>query len=299
MYFEELVFLIVISMPHRPRQHQLEDLARAELHRIFSSNNCTVEDLTKDYGEDLLVRIFSENQTTPLVLFVQSKATDKVRVVLKAGKSFIAINVSTSHILHWQEFWQPVVLAVFDAASGFTYWDVVQDLCPKDARLCIGSNQKTKTLYIPIENILDSQGVRRVSNRTRFRFERYLSHKEGAQIITQHIFETMGLVVEYDPEVGILVVPKGKFLPDESGGMSVVTFGRTARMLQRMTQSTGLSVDEVMRKSFNFMQQVTSVFEEGKALQVRAKDGKVKEEWKNAADFFEHLKRSDAESDEV
>ena len=52
-------------MPRRPRQHILEDLARAELHRVFEEFGWAVEDLKKDYGEDLLVRIFDKGVATP------------------------------------------------------------------------------------------------------------------------------------------------------------------------------------------------------------------------------------------
>lgn len=42
-------------MPKRPNSHVLEDLSRNRLHNVFEREGWTVEDLRKDYGEDLLI----------------------------------------------------------------------------------------------------------------------------------------------------------------------------------------------------------------------------------------------------
>lgn len=113
-------------MPKRPRQHVLEDLARARLHRDFSSIGWSVEDLDKDYGEDLLVRVFEGNRATPWSFYVQSKATDRLdKLRLKDGLH-LAVPLASAHLQHWSLFWEPVVLTVYDAKRDVTYWEVVQ-----------------------------------------------------------------------------------------------------------------------------------------------------------------------------
>ena len=65
-------------MLQRPRSHRIEDLSRNRLRDAFNSVGWVVEDLRKDYGEDLLVRIFEQGVATPVAFFVQAKATDRI-----------------------------------------------------------------------------------------------------------------------------------------------------------------------------------------------------------------------------
>lgn len=67
------------QMPQRPRSHEVEDLSRNRLRDAFNGVGWTVEDLRKDYGEDLLVRIFDNGIATPLSFFVQAKGTDVIQ----------------------------------------------------------------------------------------------------------------------------------------------------------------------------------------------------------------------------
>jgi hypothetical protein len=113
-------------MPTRPRQHVLEDLAHAALLRAVGEAGWTVESLSNDYGEDFLVRIFRKEKATPWAMFVQSKATDSIARYLSKDLSTIHYPIETRHLTHWERFWEPVVLAVYDAKSKQTYWRVVQ-----------------------------------------------------------------------------------------------------------------------------------------------------------------------------
>src|SRR6202035_439631 len=108
------------SMPKRPRQHLLEDLARARLRRDFSSIGWTVEDLASDYGEDLLVRIFETGSATPWSFFVQSKATDHLDRLRMSDGQHLAVRLPSKHLQHWLLFWEPVVLTVYDATHDVT-----------------------------------------------------------------------------------------------------------------------------------------------------------------------------------
>ena len=91
-------------MPKRPRQHVLEDLARARLHRDFASIGWSVEDLGKDYGEDLLVRIFEDGHATPWSFFVQSKATDHLDKIRLNDGLHLAVPLASTHLQHWALF---------------------------------------------------------------------------------------------------------------------------------------------------------------------------------------------------
>ncbi len=74
-------------MPRRPRQHVIEDFARAALRDTFAGQGWTTEDLNEDYGLDMLVRVFERGKATPWCFFVQSKATEQFsRLRLKDGR---------------------------------------------------------------------------------------------------------------------------------------------------------------------------------------------------------------------
>lgn len=227
-------------MIQRPRQHLLEDLARADLHRAFTECGWAVEDLSKDYGEGLLVRIFSAGRATQMSIFVQSKATDNLRTVIRDKQNFVSMKLSIKHIFHWEEFWQPVVLTVFDSMSRNTYWEVIQDAVSDSILNQSMAKKKTIALHTPIANKRDIEGLNRLRYRTRLRFERFQPHKEGAEVIMKYLKESIGLEVNYEPDGGLLMIPKGQFIPDASGDMHVVTFGRLASRLQSLCERTGL-----------------------------------------------------------
>src|SRR5688572_7662323 len=121
-------------MPRRPRQHVIEDLARTKLHAIFSGVGWTAEDVSKDYGEDLVVRIFDDGQPTPWTFFVQSKATDNLSRYLTRDGGTIHFPIRASHLVHWHRFWEPVFLTVWDSQSGNTYWGYVQRILESDSK---------------------------------------------------------------------------------------------------------------------------------------------------------------------
>jgi len=65
-------------MPKRPRSHEIEEFSRGRLRDLFGRLGWVVWDLHPDYGEDLLVRIFTNGAATHYSFFVQAKATDHI-----------------------------------------------------------------------------------------------------------------------------------------------------------------------------------------------------------------------------
>jgi len=114
-------------MARRPRSHQIEDLSRDRVRSAFNSLGWTVEDLRKDYGEDLLVRIFETGVATPLMFFTQCKGTDSVENYISRGKRKLLFPVKMRHIEHWDRFWEPVILSVWDSKTDRTYWRMGTD----------------------------------------------------------------------------------------------------------------------------------------------------------------------------
>src|SRR6476620_5655317 len=143
-------------MPKRPHSHELEDMSRNYLHDVFTRRGWTVENLEKDYGEDLLVRIFSKGLATPLAFFVQAKATDHLERYSNKAGTLLMYPISSDHIKHWEHFWEPVILALWDSKTGTTYWEFIQTFCetiPKNANSSM--SVKTLRVQIPTDNTLD------------------------------------------------------------------------------------------------------------------------------------------------
>lgn len=267
-------------MTKRPREHVLEDLARAKLHAIFASSGWSTDDLNADYGEDLLVRIFESGIATHWSFFVQSKATDHLdRYLLRDGKT-IAFSIESEHVQHWSRFWEPVILAIYDGKTEVTYWETIQDYLDA-CRVSLSERMaQSITIHVPVDNTFDPDGLRRLRNRTKARFERFQLQREGASVLLDELRRQWGVSIEYDPEAGILLLPKGHFQADASGGVSVTAFGRFAAQLARLQKNHRLDPQRAFEESLDLMQKISKAYQDGSTLVMLNADGKRVEEWR-------------------
>jgi hypothetical protein len=196
-------------VPKRPRSHTLEDQSRNSLSRAFIGRGWTVENLTKDYGEDLLVRIFYRGAATPLSFFVQAKATDNIEKYRNKTGTFYMYPVASSHLRHWERLWQPVILTLWDSKSDTTYWESVQTFCEIFPKKTIASKEpKTTRIVIPTDNRLNEEGLLRIEARTRFRFSRFGRQQENTLSLIKILKDQLGLKIEYDGQDGIFIDPR-------------------------------------------------------------------------------------------
>jgi hypothetical protein len=285
-------------MPKRPRQHVIEDLARAQLHSSFASVGWSVEDLDQDYGEDLLVRIFEDGKATPWSFFIQSKAADHIdRFLLQDGR-YIAFPIKSKHAQHWERFWEPVVLAVYDTKSEVTYWEVIQSYLNTNRSLSINTPNKSITVHVPTDNKLDYEGFLRLRNRTRTRFERFEAQKEGAQLLIDELHNQWGVRIEYEPEFGLLMLPKGHFQPDASDERTVTVFGRLASQLDRFQKKYKMELQRAFERSIALGLKICIAYEQGAKLQMRNRDGEVLREWQTLEDLQRYIDREQEIEDE-
>lgn len=278
-------------MPKRPRQHIIEDLARTRLHSTFSAVGWAVEDLDQDYGEDLLIRIFEASKATPWSFFVQSKATDHIERYLLRNSESIAFSVTSGHAKHWERFWEPVVLAVYDTKSDTTYWEIIQTFLESTQGLLVDNPRKSITVHIPTNNALNEEGLRRLRNRTRARFERFEAQKEGAQVLIEELHRQWRVRIEYEPEFGILMLPKGEFKVDASNGHTVTAFGRFAAQLQALQAKHGIEPQRSLERSLDLMNKIVSAYREGAKLQLQDLEGTVVQEWATIEEFERYVER--------
>ena len=206
---------------------------------MFEEAGWTVEDLTKDYGEDLLVRIFENGHTTPLSFFVQSKATDNLPRYFDADSNSFQYPLNTEHLLHWEQFHEPIILTLWDSQSDDTYWTCIQNMSAQFWG--VPNLKKRKTVRIPIfcENLLDREGLNRIRNIAQARYRRLECEAEGAKVLIELLQSKRGGEVEYCPQ-GVVIV-------NESENQTEVTiFGSMAEALEKIAIVDGISPQQAL-----------------------------------------------------
>jgi hypothetical protein len=231
-------------MPKRTHSHELEDLSIVRLHKAFKEKGWTVEDLRKDYGEDLFVRLFNNGVTTPLSFFVQAKATDNLAKYLDRNNEVIRFGVETGHVRHWVRFAEPVFLTIWDSHSDKTHWVCIQDALKPRYRppLAIGRG-KTMRVSVPYRNLLNVDGLNRIEGITKLRFQRQQREEQGSDLLVEQLRKASGRKIEYNVDEGTL------FIKNPSGGADVHMVGDLAKRLKEFSQKSGLSPQEFLSES--------------------------------------------------
>lgn len=108
-----------MNMPRRPRAHQLEDLSLREFQRTIPLR-WVCRELTRDYGIDLHVEIFDEDDlATGRSFFTQLKATD----VRDLGAA-LAVRLPVEKVAYYASVDLPVLIVLYHAAGNdfYTRW---------------------------------------------------------------------------------------------------------------------------------------------------------------------------------
>ena len=99
--------------------------------------------------------------------------------------------------------------------------------------------------------------------------------------------------IEYDPEFGVLILPKGKFELDPSKDRSLTAFGRFAAHLRHIEDEYGFSPQTTFSQSLELFEKVVLAFEDGATLAVQDKDGKIIQEWKTLDKYLRYIHRKE------
>ena len=256
-------------MPRRPRSHQLEDISRNRLHRIFEEAGWTVEDLVKDYGEDLLVRIFNNGEATSLSFFVQAKATDNIAEYLDRDAQTIKYPIAVEHLNHWETFHEPVILTVCDSKSDCTYWTCIQNVL---ARLQSAQDlTRRKTFRIPVrtEDMLNANGLGRIHEITQQRHGRSKREADVAKILTDFLRTKLGSEIDYSSH-GVMTIVQPK------QGAEVIFFGKMLEQLQEFCNLGDLSPQEAFDRAMELFVKEIRAYERTGKFPVRNKEtGKI------------------------
>lgn len=225
-------------MPKRVRAHQLEELSRNRLHCAFEKAGWTVENLAKDYGEDLLVRIFENGNTTPLYFFVQSKATDSLSRYEGKNPDFLWYRLRSEHLIHWEKFQQPVILTLWDSRTNNTYWTCIQNALVQIRFTC--DLEKRKTVRIPIYrgDLLNGQGLNRIRKIAHSRYARMEYEKEGVAFLIDRLQSKLNEKIEYS--TGSVIIEEANSPPE------IIFFDNTFERIQKLATIRNVSAEEIV-----------------------------------------------------
>lgn len=147
----------------RPPSHQMQTISRALVIESFARYGWTVENISEDYGEDVLVRIFEGGNPTGLDFYAQLKATEEPERYLLASGTF-SYPIETLLLAQWLRFPMPVLLILCDISGNACYWvdaqKFVEDVLERENP---GWRRKTTVqVHIPITNILNDEGIAKI-----------------------------------------------------------------------------------------------------------------------------------------
>jgi tetratricopeptide (TPR) repeat protein len=101
--------------PKRPRSHILEDESRQRFPLVLPSA-WVVREIPKDYGIDLEVEVFEDEEATGLTFKVQLKSTDAVKA------SIPKLQIDMDHLRYWSMLDVAVMIALYVQEESTFYW---------------------------------------------------------------------------------------------------------------------------------------------------------------------------------
>jgi hypothetical protein len=110
-------------MPDRPVQHQISDRAVAKVRDVWASIGAAVEEVRRDYGEDLLVQTALEGKMDAARIWVQVKGAARAAAMSKAnGKTRVRIRADLA--LRWARTADILVLVLWDVENDVGWYTI-------------------------------------------------------------------------------------------------------------------------------------------------------------------------------
>ncbi|HUB26310.1 MAG TPA: DUF4365 domain-containing protein [Tepidisphaeraceae bacterium] len=142
----------------RTRQHVIADLSINHIERHILLCNFTSERIQHDYGFDLSIFYDSSGYKKNGNVWVQLKATDKLKIQ-DHGKA-VAIDLDTRDIIAWRREPQPVILIVYDTRQDVAYWLYVQAWMESDPPKMRARQRKIRVRLLR-KNIVNEAAIRK------------------------------------------------------------------------------------------------------------------------------------------
>lgn len=145
--------------PARPATHEIDTMAVRFVERAFSANLIRRDLQDRDYGMDMLVEVFNGQQPTGTLMLLQIKGH------AASSASPVVMQVPVKTLLYARMFGAPFFLITVSLEDEKAHYVWLQKYIA--TRLPIDSpkwqTQEKVNITFPIENLLDSDGLRRMT----------------------------------------------------------------------------------------------------------------------------------------
>jgi len=142
----------------RTRQHIIADQSINHVERFVIDEGHTAQQLTADYGYDLVMMTFDENGfAEPGLIFLQLKASESL---VRSGENY-AFDMDVRDYNLWRAERFPVILVLFEAAIRRAFWLHVQDYFATHPQRRPKTSAKTIRVLIPRRQIVNQRAVQK------------------------------------------------------------------------------------------------------------------------------------------
>ena len=234
----------ILQMPKRPRSHVLGDIAVSKLIDVFTSVGWTAEIIRQDYGEDLLVRIFEGGEATEQYFFVQSKAVESVSRYEKEY-GYIRYSFKPKYVEMWRNIRHPVIVTLYDAGRDIIYWQDIQQYNEDNYLKTRGIN----TFMFHADKSINKEGIQEFKRHIDERYDDFWEGSVAPIHIMNALAETYGLEIDLRA-TGLIMLPRGKFVPANDKGMDIIFYGKIAHRYQEVAK-TSVSQQELFQEAID------------------------------------------------
>jgi hypothetical protein len=111
-------------MPERPIQHVTADQAVAAVRKIWAEQGAAVEEIRRDYGEDLLVQTRLHGRMNGVRIWLQTKGTN--RDLRDSRRKLPSVSVRTDLAIKWMRSTDLVVVVLWDVNNSVGWFALPQ-----------------------------------------------------------------------------------------------------------------------------------------------------------------------------
>jgi len=202
------------------KQQAQEYRSRDQLASRFDEYGWVPDSISRDLGEDFIVRIYDEGVSSGLVFFVQLKSADDLdRFKIKGG--YISYGLEVKDLIHWDSSAPPVFVIIWDVNRRVGCWIGVHDVGAElDKRKPNWRNQKTVQMRIPRSNSTDDEGLRQIRQSVAYYYYPLVSKGKSLEISAKLAFpdtvdgRTAREALEQHFAAGDLVEIDGQFIQE-------------------------------------------------------------------------------------
>ena len=148
-------------MPGRPDEHVVAERAISAVRRVWAETGAAVEEVHKDYGEDLAIQTRLNGRIDDSRIWVQVKGRTEVRGMGSPGGKAFVRNIPLDLVRRWAMMPELVVLVLWDVSADCGWYTFPADYYYGSWR----NGWQTRSMSIPVyrENCFDIQAAHEIS----------------------------------------------------------------------------------------------------------------------------------------